>query len=122
MRSTMSLYSVVLFLHIAGALGLFVALGLEWVTLRGLRTATTAEQAQAWLGASAPVRWLTIGAMTALLLPGMYMAATVWQGTPWIGLGLGGLVTMAILSIVPTGRRMAQISREVAREEGPLSL
>jgi len=45
----MTLYSLALFLHIVGALGLFIALGLEWTGLWYLRRAGTAEQAQQWL-------------------------------------------------------------------------
>jgi hypothetical protein len=39
-------YSIALFLHIVGALGLFVALGLEWTNLRYLQQVTTTEQAR----------------------------------------------------------------------------
>ena len=36
-------YSIALFLHIVGALGFFVALGLEWTGLRQIRSAMTLE-------------------------------------------------------------------------------
>jgi hypothetical protein len=47
-------YSITLFLHIVGALGFFVALGLEWTSLRQLRRATTAEHLREWLRVSTP--------------------------------------------------------------------
>ena len=43
----MTLYSVALFVHVLGALGLFAGLALEWAGLRRLRHATTARQVHA---------------------------------------------------------------------------
>ena len=37
----MTIYPLALFVHVLGALTLFVALGLEWAALRHLRGATT---------------------------------------------------------------------------------
>jgi hypothetical protein len=51
-------YSIVLFVHIVGALGFFVALGVEWLSLRHLRRATTAEQVREWIRVSTGVRRL----------------------------------------------------------------
>ena len=43
-------YSIALFLHIVGALGLFMALGLEWTGLWQIRSAMTTEQVRGWMG------------------------------------------------------------------------
>jgi len=40
-------YAIALFLHIVGAVGFFVALGLEWTGLRQIRSAMTPEQVAA---------------------------------------------------------------------------
>ena len=40
----MNAYTIVLFLHIVGALGFFVALGLEWTGLSQLQSAMSLEQ------------------------------------------------------------------------------
>ena len=40
------LYSIALFLHVLGALGMFVALGVEWTSLRNLPHATSAREAR----------------------------------------------------------------------------
>jgi hypothetical protein len=42
-------YSISLFLHIVGALGLCAALGLEWAGLYNLRRATEAGQVREWV-------------------------------------------------------------------------
>jgi hypothetical protein len=54
-----------------------VALGLEWTGLWYLRRATTAQQAGEWLRVFALLRWIDAAAWAAILLPGIYMAATV---------------------------------------------
>ena len=40
----MSVYSMAVFLHIVGALGIFAAIGLEWAGLSNLRRATDTAQ------------------------------------------------------------------------------
>ena len=116
----MTLYSVALFLHIVGALGLFVALGLEWTSLLHLRRATTAEQAREWLKLLGLVRRVGPASLAAILLPGLYMAATVWGGRAWIGVGLAAMLLLPPLGAL-NGLRLAAIGREVAAASGLLS-
>ena len=115
------LYAVALFVHILGALGLFMALGLEWAGLRQLRRAATAEQARVWLSAVAVLPRLYAPAATAILLSGLYMVATAWSWTAgWPGVALAALVLLAALGAALTGPRMASIGR-AAVESGPVS-
>ena len=121
MFNNISVYSIALFLHIVGALGLFAALGLEWASLSYLRRAATVEQARDWLSMFNlqrriyPLSWLSI------LIPGFYMAATAWRATAWVPTALGAVVLLAVLGAALTGRRMASIGQSVAAENGPIS-
>lgn len=117
----MTFYSFALFLHIVGALGLFIAIGLEWTSLWYLRRAMTTEQAREWLNVFGLIRWIGAVSLVAILIPGFYMTATVWGGVAWIGLSLAALILIAVLGAVLTGRRMAAIGPAVAREKGPVS-
>lgn len=45
----MSVYTIALFLHILGALGMFAALGIEWAAAEPLRRAAHVAQARAWI-------------------------------------------------------------------------
>jgi hypothetical protein len=117
----MTFYSVALFLHIAGALGLFAAVGLEWTSLLHLRRAATAEQAREWLSVVAGLRRVYPAAFVIILLSGFYMTATAWGGTGWIGVALGTLLLLAAVGATLTGLRMPAIGRAVALETGPLS-
>ncbi len=116
----MNSYSIALFLHIAGALGFFTALGLEWTSLRQLRSATTAEQVREWLRFPDGMKRVGMASMLILLAAGFYMMATVWHGVAWIIVTLGAIVLMIILSMAVTGRRMAVIGRAVITERGAL--
>ena len=49
-------YSIALFLHIVGALGFFVALGLEWIGLEQIRSAMAPEQVRGWVSLKVYVR------------------------------------------------------------------
>ena len=74
----MTLYSIALFLHVVGALLLFVTLTVEGVALLLVRRAATAEAAE---GAAAVLGLNRIvGPLSALgvLIPGLYMTATSW--------------------------------------------
>jgi hypothetical protein len=117
----MTFYSFALFLHIVGALGLFIALGLEWTSLWQIRRATTAEQVKQWFLNFAFLRRIYPASWAAILLPGIYMTATVWRGAAWIGIAFGAIFLLPILGAALSGRRMAAIGPALAAERGSLS-
>ncbi len=117
----MNYYSIALFLHVVGALGFFVALGLEWTGLWQIRRATTSEQIRAWMRISKSARSLGIASMLAILISGFYMMATAWGGVAWIIVALGALVLAVVLTMALTGPRMAAIGLALTREKGPVS-
>ena len=54
----MSVYSIAVFLHIVGALGIFAAIGLDWAGLSNLRRATDTTQVREWMRLlAAPRPW-----------------------------------------------------------------
>ena len=117
----MNAYSIALFLHIVGALGLFVALGLEWTGLWQIRSAMTPQQVRGWMGILKSVRKVGFASMLTTVISGIYMMATVWGGVAWVIVSLGALVLVIVLSMVLTGPRMAAIGRALASEKVPLS-
>jgi hypothetical protein len=117
----MTLYVSALFLHVVGALGFFVALSLEWTSLRHLQRATTAEQVREWLAVFAGVRRVAFASLATLLLSGLYMTAAAWGWVAWVLIALAAIVLLAVLGATLTGRRMAAIGRAVAAESGSLS-
>ena len=117
----MSVYAMVVFLHIVGALGLFAALGLEWASLYNLRRVATAGQVREWAKLLSALRLVGGPSALTILVTGIYLMATRWGGQGWIGVGLGGLVLIAALGGALTGRRSAAIVHAAATEDGAIS-
>lgn len=117
----MSHYPFALYLHIVGALGFFVALGLEWTSVRQLRRALYVSQVRDWTFISAGSAKVGMPSMLLLLLSGIVMTASVWGAVPWVLVTLGAIVLLIILTLVLSRRRMAAIARTVAGEEGVVS-
>jgi hypothetical protein len=109
-EKAVSLYSIALFVHVVGALLLFVTLTVEGVALRQLHGAATTEAGQ---GAAALFRINRIvGPLSALgvLIPGVYMTATTWGWVPWILVALVSWVVIAVLGAA-NGIRILALER-----------
>jgi hypothetical protein len=117
----MNTYSIALFFHIVGALGFFVALGLEWTRLRQIQDATTTEQVRASMRIYKSVRRFGMASMLTILVFGFYLAAVAWGGPAWITVALGSLVLIIVITIVLTRPRIATIEQALHAEKGPLS-
>ncbi len=114
-------YSIALFFHIVGALGFFVALGVEWMSLRKFRGATTTSQVREWLRDAIGVRRVGMASMLTLLASGFYMMVIAQVGGAWVIVSFWSLVLLSILAVTLSFRRMAAIGRIVAAEDGPVS-
>ena len=117
----MNTYSIALFLHIVGAMGFFVALGLEWTGLWQIRNAMTPQQVRGWMGILKSVRKVGFASMLTTVISGFYMLLTGWGGEAWIIVTVGSLVLVIVLAQVVTAPRMAAIGQALATEKGPLS-
>jgi hypothetical protein len=117
----MTVYVVAKYLHVVGALASFLALGLDWVSLVQLRRAQASEQVREWARVGGWLRWLGPVSLGAILVPGLYMMATVWRGgAPWIGGAFAALLMVALLGALG-GRRMPAAVQAALAEEGLLS-
>jgi hypothetical protein len=114
-------YSIALFLHIVGALGMFVALGLEWTGLCQIRSAMTFEVVREWMGILGGLRRFGFASMLLAVITGVYMLRTVWGGVAWAIVTLGALVLVIALSAALSAPRTAAMGRALATEKGPLS-
>lgn len=84
----MSLYSIALFVHIVGAVLLFVALTVEGVSLRAGFSAAPINRVVG------PISGL------AILFPGLYMVASGVGWKPWVAIGITGWVLIAALGAI----------------------
>ncbi len=114
------MYSLSLFLHIVGALGIFASLAFEQAGLLNLRRASTNAQAREWLSLLRALQRIQGPSALVLLVTGLYMMITSWRHQAWAGLGLVGMLLMAIIGATITGRRMKTIGPAVPLNDGPL--
>ena len=115
------MYSISLFFHIVGALGLFASLAFEQAGLFNLRRANTNAQAREWLSLLRALQRLQGPSALVLVVTGAYMMATAWSRQAWAGLGFAGMVLMAIIGVVVTSRRMKAIGSALGADDGPLT-
>ena len=116
----MSLYSISVFLHIVGALGLFAGIALEQVGLRGLRRASTVAQAREWVRVLGGLRRIDAPSGLTILATGIYMIVSRWGEQAWAGLAILGMVVIAVLGVAVTGRRAGAIAKELPLDDGPV--
>jgi len=117
----MNIYSIALFLHIVGALGLSVALGLEWTGLRQIRNAVLPEQVRAWMGILKSTNKVGFPSMLMTVITGIYMVLKVWGWVPWIMVTIGSLVLVIVLSVALSKPRIVAIGQALAKEKGSVS-
>ncbi len=118
----MSIYTIALFLHVSGAIGYFVGMGIWLFGLVGLRRAQRVEQVRSLtslVGLTGPLFGISV---LLILAAGLYMAISAWSlETGWIAVGLISLVLMAPLGtalIEPRRRTIDRLAREAP--DGPL--
>lgn len=117
----MHYYTIALFFHIVGALGFFASLGLEWLSLRQLRNATTVEQVREWGRLSTLVRWMGMVSLGIILAFGFYMMAVATIGAAWLIVAFWMFVLLIILAAALTGPRLRAIKRAATGDGGPVS-
>lgn len=117
----MRTYSIALFLHIVGVLGMFVALGLEWTGLWQVRAAPLPDPVRGWMGIFRSMRTFGFISMMATVLTGIYLMASAWGAAPWILVTLGALVLVVALAQALTAPRMAAVGQALAAGKGALS-
>lgn len=109
----MSVYSISLFLHIVGAIGLFAGISLELAGLAGLQRATTTAQLREWLRLLGVLQRIVGPATGLIILTGLHLARTSWGRNAWIALGLLGILAMAGLGRGLTRSRLRAIAQAV---------
>ncbi len=118
----MSIYTIVLFLHVSGAIGYFAGMGTWLFGLAALRRAQRVEQVRALTNLAGRLGPLFGISVLLILATGLYMAITAWGlRTGWIAVALVSLILIAPLGtafIEPRRRAIARLAREVP--DGPL--
>jgi hypothetical protein len=122
----MSIYTIVLFLHVMGAIGYFISMGTWLFGLAALQRAQRVEQVRALtdlVGRLGPLFGISV---LLLLATGLYMAITAWGlSTGWITVALISLLLIAPLGtafIEPRRRAIDRLAQEAPAGPLPRSL
>jgi len=110
----MTLYSLALFVHIVGVLGLFIGIGLQWISVQRLSQAQTVAQVREGTSLIAIQEKLWPTASLLILLAGIYMTVTAWGWrTPWIDLSLAALIVQVAAAEAPAGAFPPGLNRQI---------
>jgi hypothetical protein len=108
----MTIYSIVLFLHVGAALVLASALSIDGLILFQLRRATSPIGATSWLDLWSVFPWIAGGSGLVLLLSGGYLTHRMSAGTEaWPKVALAALILIGILGGVTTGECVPYVER-----------
>jgi signal transduction histidine kinase len=117
----MSLYSIAVFLHVLGMLGLFIALGIERMILSNLAQSTGIVEARAWIRSSSNLPALALSSIVLIVLSGIYLAARIraWP-IAWIQVSLVAVIVIGVLGAL-VGTRLRAM-RKIAADDSGASL
>src|SRR5215475_2814327 len=121
----MSIYTIVLFVHVVGAIGYFLSIGTQLFILVGLRRAQHVEQVRALIHLNDLSGPFGAGSAVVLLASGLYLALSAWSLlTGWILVALISLILIVPTTAVLIAPRRSAIVKQLERSapDGALSL
>jgi hypothetical protein len=119
----MNYYSLALFLHVGGAMGIFVSIGVWLVGLAALRRAQCVEQVRALAWLMLVVSPLMVVSVLLVLAAGFAMALSSWGlRTGWIAVALASLLAIGPIGPLILDAQMRMIWAQAGAEApGPFS-
>jgi len=121
----MSIYTIVLFVHVVGAIGYFLSIGTQLFILVGLRRAQHVEQVRAFIHLNNLSGPFGAGSAVVLLAAGLYLALSAWSLlTGWILVALISLILIVPTTAVLIAPRRSALVKQLERSapDGALSL
>lgn len=103
-------YTLALFIHILGAIGLFVAVVLIVVAFVRMRQALTLVQVREWASVANVAGKSMIFISLVILAPALYMVIIAWGfATTWVMAALITFVVLAIMGATMNGRTIERV-------------
>jgi uncharacterized membrane protein len=116
----MTVYNLVLFIHILSMLGVAIAVAFHWAMHDKAISARDGEETLRWIRATAPLPLLLLPSLVAVLGSGIYMASRIQAfGRGWISASLLSILLIAAVSIAagPATRALQRYAREGKSDE-----
>lgn len=110
----MSVYAILIFVHVAGAIGMFAVWAIDATVLAQLLRSTTLEQARAVLALRRRVVPMAALSMVATGLSGALLMRRSWGPTPWLLTAIAAMVAIGITGIVSERRSRAALRAALA--------
>jgi hypothetical protein len=113
----MTLYSIILFLHVAAVLGLFASLSFEILSLFYLRRASDLRGVHRWIDPVPGIPILAVESIFVVLFSGVYLAMRMAAfDMAWPKVAIVALLLIAPFGAL-TGKRMRAIRRSSAEAQ-----
>jgi hypothetical protein len=118
----MSIYTLMLFVHVVGAIGTFIGVGVWLFAALALRQAQQVGQVRALTSLIQPSGVLAIVSILLLGTAGFYMAITVWgEHATWIIVATISFVLLAPFGVFVIDPRLRSVAKAAAAvADGPL--
>ncbi len=112
-------YTFALFIHIIGAIALFIAVSLVVVAFVRMRQASSLEQVREWASVAQLAGKSLALISLVILVPAVYMVIIAWGfTTPWVMVSLITFLVLAIMGATVNGRTIEQVVA-IARAASP---
>ncbi|MEH7302915.1 hypothetical protein [Neobacillus drentensis] len=103
-------YNIVLFIHILGAILMFVAVGFTLLAMISMLYSTKTEGLRNWAALAVKLDGLLPFSVILILVPGLYLVFTSWGwGNSWIDISLALLLIMTFMGPIINLRRLKSI-------------
>ncbi|MEH7439922.1 hypothetical protein V7182_20980 [Neobacillus drentensis] len=104
------LYNIVLFIHILGAVVMFVAVGFTLLAMISMLYSTKTEGLRNWAALAVKLDGLLPFSVILILVPGLYLVFTSWGwGNSWVDISLAMLLFMTFMGPIINLRRLKSV-------------
>lgn len=104
------LYNIVLFIHILGAVIMFVAVAFTLLAMISMLYSTKTEGLRNWAALAVKLDGLLPFSVILILVPGLYLVFTSWGwGNSWVDISLALLLIMTFMGPIINLRRLKSI-------------
>ncbi|HEY7021191.1 MAG TPA: hypothetical protein VH349_08740 [Ktedonobacterales bacterium] len=111
-------YSIALYVHVLGAIGLFCAISLIVAALLQMRRASSPEQVREWIAVAQFAGKSIVFIALVILVPALYMVAISWAfTTPWVMAALIAFILLAVQGATVNGRMLERLAAEAAKPD-----
>lgn len=110
----MSSYSLLIFLHILAATGVFAGWGIEAVIIRKLRKAERVEEARMLWELLSKQSFIGPVSMFVILVTGLWMGIMRWSHQTWMMLGFAGMIIIVVIGFTLSRQAMIRFKTTFA--------